>query len=421
MRHVTGLTIIVAWLAGPALADIVLPGSNHGTDGVFAPTASIQIDLGKAQSGPGIIWESPGGDMDGDGIGDGVYDRTKWAVVFKFSSVNIPSGVTVTFKNHPSRAPVVWLVDGSVTIDGTIDLHGEYGAGVTAPEPGPGGFRGAFPRLGVNPGSAGFGFGGGRFHNSAGSFGTRGQGNSGPTYGNAALVPLVGGSGGAVTQTDSVGCYWWAGGGSGGGAILIAAKTTIHLGGTVKANGGEASGSCGDTGSGGSGGGIRLIADTLAGAGHLRAVGGVSTQQVGGYGRIRVEYLSQMALTDPGVPQASVATLAGPPVIWPENATPAVKIISVGPASVSNYPLADMIEEPDVRITPDQAQNLTVTIAAQFVPLDWTVSVRLVPTSGADSVVNATFQSGDATASVWTAQLSLNDGFSALQAAAVAP
>jgi len=128
-----------------------------------------------------------------------------------------------------------------------------------------------------------------------------------------------------------------------------------------------------------------------------------------------------MALTDLGIPLASVATLAGPPVIWPEDATPAVKIISVGPATVSNDPLADMIEEPDVRITPDQAQNLTITIAAQFVPLDWTVSVRLVPRSGADSVVNAIFQSGDATASVWTAQLSLNDGFSALQAAAVAP
>jgi hypothetical protein len=32
------------------------------------------------------------------------------------ASVNIPAGVTVTFKNHASHAPVVWLVQGGVTM-----------------------------------------------------------------------------------------------------------------------------------------------------------------------------------------------------------------------------------------------------------------------------------------------------------------
>ncbi len=76
--------------------------------------------------------------------GNGVYDPTMWAVVFKYAGVNIPSGVTVTFLNHASRCPVVWLVQGNCTIAGSVVLDGEsYTSDGSIPESGPGGFRGA--------------------------------------------------------------------------------------------------------------------------------------------------------------------------------------------------------------------------------------------------------------------------------------
>jgi hypothetical protein len=92
-----------------------------------------------------------------------VYDSEKWAVVFKYSSVTIQGGATVTFRNHASRAPVVWLVNGDVTIDGTVSLDGQNS--LWAPwlaEPGPGGSRGGSGSYA--PGAteaAGFGPGGG--------------------------------------------------------------------------------------------------------------------------------------------------------------------------------------------------------------------------------------------------------------------
>ena len=52
---------------------------------------------------------------------------------------------TVTFKNHPTYVPVVWLVQGNVSIAGTLRLSGQNGTGnvveaLTPPEPPPGDF-----------------------------------------------------------------------------------------------------------------------------------------------------------------------------------------------------------------------------------------------------------------------------------------
>ena len=86
--------------------------------------------------------------------GAGVYDPNQWAVVFKYSSVIVDGVYTVTFKNHPSHAPVVWLVSGDVTLAGEVNLDGQ--PWVYAPalaEPGPGGFRGRFGSLRFGSGS----------------------------------------------------------------------------------------------------------------------------------------------------------------------------------------------------------------------------------------------------------------------------
>jgi plastocyanin len=102
------LLLLPCW---PVTAQLVIP--SDGSDGVFAPTTDIVISLAEAVDGTWNVNNSAN-------AGKGVYDADKWAVVFKYSSVNIPAGVTVRFLNHRSRAPVVWLVQGNVTIDGVL-------------------------------------------------------------------------------------------------------------------------------------------------------------------------------------------------------------------------------------------------------------------------------------------------------------
>ena len=171
-------------------ADLTIP--SDGSDGNFNPATSVQIDLGLAANG---AWNNPGS-------GNGVYDTDKWAVVYKFSSVNIPNGVTVSFKNHPSHAPVVWLVQGNVTINGIVNIAGQEAAtpdptlGLLPRESGPGGFRGAA----FGPSGRGSGYGPG----GAGPSGyTTGHGQYLTAYGNPQIIPLIGGSGGGSYQYSS--------------------------------------------------------------------------------------------------------------------------------------------------------------------------------------------------------------------------
>lgn len=275
MMRLLSRLAVVAFTASLAQAQLTVPGAD-GSDGPFNPSgATYSVDLSKAAS---AAWNAPS-----PVAGSGVYDASKWAVVYKYTSVNIPPGTTVKFSNHPSGAPVVWLVSGSVTIDGTISLDGS--AAVLAPDPappGPGGFasgRGYFSSL--SSGSAGFGPGGASHDASVttvaggGSFRTAGGGIAGPLYGSARLIPLVGGSG-ASPWYNNLGCgLGWNQPGAGGGAILIACVHSITLSGGIHAAGGAGTHTnCGSTniyGASGAGGGIRLVADSVTGSGTLRA------------------------------------------------------------------------------------------------------------------------------------------------------
>lgn len=177
-----------------ARAAIVIPGAD-GSDGVLNITVNTEIDLTQAVTG---VWDQ----NNTADAGKGVYDPAKWAVVFKYSSVNVAAGATVTFKNHASRAPVMWLVNGGVTIAGIVSLNGQdFQFAPNLSEPGPGGFRGGTASYLSTPrGGAGFGPGGGlQFNNDRGLAGAYGTGvvNSGAPYGNPSLIPLLGGSGGA--------------------------------------------------------------------------------------------------------------------------------------------------------------------------------------------------------------------------------
>jgi hypothetical protein len=167
-RALLGLALSIA-RGFAAHADIVVPGAN-GSDGTLNITTNTVIDLSQAVTGN---WDT----NNAANAGKGVYDPEKWAVVFKYSEVAIAPDATVSFKNHPSRAPVVWLVNGDVRVGGTVRLSGENG--LPSPrlaEPGPGGFRGGtgYYSSGAGLGS-GFGVGGGAGgvapDNNGGTFG----------------------------------------------------------------------------------------------------------------------------------------------------------------------------------------------------------------------------------------------------------
>jgi len=232
---------------------------SDGSDGALVVSANTEIDLSQAVT---ASWDTPSPTP-----GKGVYDPDKWAVVFKYASVTVNANTTVTFKNHPSRAPVVWLVAGDVTINGIVGLSGRQGhasgLSIAPADPGPGGFRGARGIGGSSDGSGGYGPGGailpisGGTAGAGGSYGTSGVpaswgdgGTPGPTYGSERSIPLIGGSGGAAGRAGD-----GSGAGAGGGAILIAANGTITINGQLLADGGMSPWRSG----GGSGGTIRLV------------------------------------------------------------------------------------------------------------------------------------------------------------------
>lgn len=402
---------------------LTIPGAND-SDGEFAPTGNIQVDLSQAATAQ---WDSMS-----PVAGNGVYDLVKWAVVFKYTNVNIPSGVTVTFKNHPSHAPVVWLVSGNVTIAGYVVLDGKNATNTAVfAEPGPGGFRGAVGGTATSALSGSFGPGGAYLLYGGGSYGTRIGSSSGITYGNPQIVPLIGGSGGgAFCGVWGVGTRYLDGG-AGGGAILVACQGSITLSGGITARGGGSADGWNSghpyytpyCAAGGSGGAIRLVAASVTGisSATLLATGGVAYtgSAVGGAGRIRIESADDLPYLGSSDPAPSRGIALNPPLLWPNELVPAIRITQVGGVTVPSDPLAKLGTDSDVRLA--TSGTIAVRLEATNVPTTWTVNVRLVPTSGEPSVIDASLVSGDDSASVWEAVIPSLTGVAALQARAGKP
>ncbi len=378
-------SILLAAVFGALTAQAQLTIPSDGSDGAFNPSTNVEIDLGLATT---ALWTAPGS-------GNGVYDAEKWAVVFKYSSVNIPTGVTVTFKNHPAYAPVVWLVQGNVTIAGTLSVAGKSGSllvpNVLLPtEPGPGGFRGG-PK-GPSGFGSGYGPGGGHAHAYSANYLSK--------YGNPQIIPLIGGSGGGGSGETGSGC-------SAGGAILIASANTVSINGLIDALGVNSyQGSS-------TGGAIRIIANHVTGAGSLLAV----TLDTPG-GRIRVETtsFSPTIISNPetiGVPPAN------PPVIWPPANAPTARVVSVDAVNAPIDPRAPLIAGADVAIQNNAPVN--IVIETQNFPIEGVVQLNIVPKFGARTTLNATRQSGDITSAIWRVQTTLPQGFVTLQARATQP
>ena len=434
MTHLMTCAVVAAMSMEVAKAALNIP--SDGSDGDLVVTNNLEIDLSRAISGN---WTN----NNTANAGKGIYDSEKWAVVFKYSSVTIQGGATVTFKNHASRAPVVWLVQGDVTINGTVSLNGQAGLlGPWLAEPGPGGFRGgsAYYAAGAST-SAAFGPGGGavqwNYNGAGGSYGGAGYYHNGltptnPPYGNQSLLPLVGGSGGS-SYTDN---NKRMSGGAGGGAMLIACANKLTLASataSIRANGGAG----GDGNAcGGSGGGIRLVAETFAGNGTIEALGGArapNDQLFGGVGRIRLERATNTfsGITAPTSPSLVTLAAGATPVIWLPNNGPTVRIVSIGGITPPADPRAEFGSVGADVVVP-QVTNVTVVIETTYV--EWptatnqvasVITARATPRSdGNFTVAQAVLTqviSEDPPVARWTANVPVQNGYAAIQVKVVRP
>ena len=373
-----------------------IPG-NDASDGLLTPSENLEIDLSLAVTGS---WDQAG-------TGNGVYDPNQWAVVFKYERVEIPEGVTVRFKNHPSRAPVIWLVSGDVTIAGKVYLDGAPWNKRENSEPGPGGFRGGMAwQNNVAPASGGYGPGGGGIKPSdaCGNHATHGYGNKGSIYGNARLLPLIGGSGGGH------------GGGAGGGAIFIATPVTLRFDGLILVNGGR--GNVYDHGSG-AGGAVRLVANRLVGDGEIQAIGGHDGRTVGGKGRIRIE-VHDIEGRIRTYPPVDISLPDDPVVLWPPPGSTAVRIISINNTKLTADPRASLeLGQTDLTLKASPAAR--IVLETTNVSPEGKVQVRIVPKFGNPFWVDAAYQDGQTALSTWIAETNLPEGYFVIQALAENP
>ena len=378
-----------------AQADLTIP--SDGSDGALNVTQDTVIDLAQAVTGK---WDQ----NNAANAGKGVYDPEKWAIIFKYSSVNIagetagvPSqlvGRTLRFTNHPSRAPVVWLVQGNVTINGIVSLRGEGTTRdsvlmLTPREPGPGGFRGGA----YGPSGSGEGYGpGGQGEQVMAAAAYLGA------YGNPQIIPLIGGSGSRSRA------YW--GSAAGGGAILIAAAGGIAINGIIDARAGEP----GENVYPAADGAIKLIGNAVTGNGTLNAPYS---------GRIRVETKSPMSTDLKTFPETIGVPPADPPILWPAANAPKARIVSVDAVAAPEDPTSPVVAAADLAIQNNEPVN--ILIETKDFPIEGVVQLAVIPKFGGRSWMTATRVSGDITKATWRVITSLPQGFVTLQARATQP
>jgi len=431
-RRLTQLAFLT--LAAPAFAQINV--GSDGSDGAFAFVADagdpnvMTIDLGLAAT---ATWPTPSPDA-----GQGVYDATEWAVVFKYTNVTVPTGKAVRFTNHASRAPVVWLSQGDVVIDGEVDLDGAVGHAMgEMPDwsvPGPGGFRGGrgWKAFSFVKGTAGFGPGGARIgtvpagtpagYAADGSYlNPVGQPPVGKSYGGARLTQLLGGSGGA---RGKLAFAEGPGSGAGGGALLLAADTRVVVRGSIHADGGTpgAVPFSEKFGGAGSGGAVRIVADEveLVTGALVHCLGAEgewnNTTAIASPGRIRIEANVHTfeTITEP-VPSVG---LPGP-IFQPTHGT--LTVASVAGLPVAGDPQAALIGFfADVTINDPGPKS--VTIVGGGIPDQTLVELRVVDSLGDAIVLTSTLTAtGQPNETSATIQVDFPASTVVLQARAVLP
>ncbi len=411
------VALAFACLSGISSAVVAAPFSSGSTggDGAFAPTQNTVLVL------------PPSG-------------------VFNFTTVSIPTGVTVSFKSNATNTPVMILATGDVTIEGTIDVRGADADVMREPVGsflqqgalgGPGGYAGGRGGNATQAASPGQGPGGGEGGNGGycvygdasrggggGGFAAIGQasackraygsdanfkGAGGSGYGSSVMLPLVGGSGGgggagAIASTGLPG----GGGGGGGGALLIAASGKVTLSGTIAAQGGLGAyiSGCsykgnvyGGGGGGGAGGIVRVLAQSYQGGGTINVNGGAGGcwgNNYWGGGSGSLGYVSVET------PRAGTLSL---------NGLPSLAITQIGGQAVPPNPTGSG----DISLPLTQANPVQVDIAARYIPPGTALKVVLTPSYSGDVVsVNASPLAGTLENSTASASINIPYGASTL-------
>jgi len=382
---------------------------STGADGAFSPTASQTITV--PESG-----------------------------VFNYTTVTIPSGITITYARNSRNSPVTILASGNVTIAGSIVLDGRQannngGGG----QGGPGGFNGGSGGFGAETsfnGTTGDGPGGGNGGASTsngtnvasgggGGFSAQGGNGSaentnvsisagGARYGTYAVSPLIGGSGG------------------GGGAILIASSGTINLTGGIFSRGGNGGSSpfgygSGGGGGGGAGGAIRLVCNVITGSGYLYVPGGGGAPAysntlgyfyggTGANGYTRVETYDYNNF-NPGASPAFVSFSM--PLSVNAATAPNLRITSVAGIGAPSNPLGSLQGVPDVIVPTTQANPVTVEIAGSNIPTGTVVQVAVTPANGTRTTAQSSALAGAESSSTATARVSIPNGMSVITASVV--
>lgn len=338
------------FLANSAQALIVLEGApgTPGELGDFNPTANTTVQLPD------------------DGI-------------LHYSSVNVPSGVTVTFAKPASGLnPAVHILSmGDIIVTGAISVDGKDGNTVAPGEGGPGGFDGGAPPFNA-PAGAGHGPGAGTLASPNAAYG-RDNGTV-LAYGSPLVVPLVGGSGGAGLTT-----YHKCGGGGGGGAILLASETRIQITGSISARGGGMQSNM-YWGASGSGGAIRLVAPTVTGTGYLRVESIHDNNIASIAGRVRIDAFDKTGIAfNFG---NAVKTVGGFMSAIPPN-LPKLELIEVAGQSV----VGDQYFRYTLPFGSDPSQVIRLRASNFGVPPS-NVSVVLSPYEGDSTSYSAVFDQG---------------------------
>lgn len=358
--------------------------------------------------------------------------------IFNFTTVEIPTGVTVTVRKNTGNTPLIILASGDVNIAGTLRVNGGDGLdvgnvptvtdgtpGIGGPGGGDGGRGGIFLTTGNLRGGEGRGLGAGRpgAYRQAGVQGCGGGGGGfgspggsapfvdcrfagatgGRVYGASTLSQILGGSGGGGGSGGF--SSFGSGGGGGGGALLIASSTTIDITGEISANGGRGGGQTltegAGAGGGGSGGAIRIVASTITGEGAISAIGGLTGATptcgvcpggAGGFGRVRLEAENFVRLA----PTTPNYTFSAPRPIF-LSGFPTLSITSVGGIAAPAVPTGDR----DIILPGLTSNPVTVELATTGVPANTPIELLAKPTLGiqtsASTVVDA---SGLASASI---------------------
>jgi hypothetical protein len=317
--------------------------------------------------------------------------------VLHYKSLQVLNNAAVGFTKNAHNTPVYILSQGDVEIQGRIYVSGGGSAGAYGPGTGgPGGFDGGRRGVAGMPPGDGQGPGGGRAGSQDGSQtpGSAGAGvflqpwsngstNSGSVYGNTALIPLIGGSGGGGTPE--------VGGAGGGGAILIASNTRIHISGAgnyfIDATGGEYGN--GGAYNGGSGGAIKLVAPHATGLMRLYVNNRNGT---GSPGRVRVDAVNYAGFNARAVNPPQSLTWGSMMATGLEGTQPRLELVSVAGKEVPATAIANGF----ILLPPGSAGDQPVVIRARNFGTEVPVSVVVAPDNGptltVPAVINNTTQ-----------------------------